>query len=81
MLSGSALGAAAGTALKALQLYYWKPAGCCGVGADVAAGLQDMQTPELKVAIKSAQRSAERMVAGGGAAGPSPPATPAKHGA
>lgn len=47
----------------------------------MAAGLQDMQTPELKVAIKSAQRSAERMVAGGGAAGPSPPATPAKHGA
>ncbi|CAK0783776.1 hypothetical protein CVIRNUC_006976 [Coccomyxa viridis] len=45
------------------------------------SGYQDMQTPELKVAIKSAQRSAERMVAGGGAAGPSPPATPAKHGA
>ena len=47
----------------------------------MASGLQDMQTPELKVAIKSAQRSAERMVAGGGLAGPSPPAPPAKLGA
>ena len=58
-------------------------AGGCrdGVGADRASDLQDMQTPELKVAIKSAQRSAERMVAGGGPAGPSPPATPAKLGA
>lgn len=40
-------------------------------------GLQDMQTPELKVAIKSAQRLAERMVAGGGPRRGSPPGTPA----
>ncbi len=39
-------------------------------------GLQDMQTPELKVAIKSAQRLAERMIAGGGPKGASPPGTP-----
>ena len=39
-------------------------------------GLQDMQTPELKVAIKSAQRLAERMIAGGGPKGDSPPGTP-----
>ena len=38
-------------------------------------GLQDMQTPELKVAIKSAQRLAERMIAGGGAQG----GLPARH--
>lgn len=41
------------------------------------AGLQDMQTPELKVAIKSAQRLAERMVASGSPKGLSPPRTPA----
>ena len=40
------------------------------------AGLQDMQTPELKVAIKSAQRLAERMISSGGPKGASPPGTP-----
>ena len=40
-------------------------------------GLQDMQTPELEVAIKSAQLLAERMVAGRGPRGGSPPGTPA----
>ena len=43
--------------------------------------LQDMQTPELKVAIKSAQRLAERMVGGGPPNGLSPPWTPAGLGA
>ena len=39
--------------------------------------MQDMQTPELKVAIKSAQRLAERIIMGGGLNGASPPGTPA----
>ena len=43
--------------------------------------LQDMQTPELKVAIKSAQRLAEPMVGGGPPNGPSMPGIPAGLGA
>ena len=64
------------SAAAARAASWWLSASRVGLCLTGLAGLQDMQTPELKVAIKSAQRLAERMLASGGPRGASPPGTP-----